>query len=126
MLRFSLTRVGVLLVIAWLGAEMYFGTRAFPPEHVRDATSYLDWRPDTQVFAILDGPGGEHLMAIGPGGGVLPSGPSAYIFDRTGRLVDYSLDIGDDPDFDERWNAQSRATAAPQLPAAHLDGWLQS
>jgi hypothetical protein len=43
---------------------------------------------------------------------LLSSGPSACVFDDTGRLVDWSSDIGDDPRFDEKWSAQrSRRTA---------------
>lgn len=34
----------------------------------------------------------------------LPSGPTAYVFDETGTLVDWSSDTGDDPKFLSRWS----------------------
>lgn len=33
----------------------------------------------------------------------LSSGPSAYVFDETGRLVDWTSDMGDDPVFANPW-----------------------
>ena len=36
----------------------------------------------------------------------LPSGPPAYIFDKNGNLIDYSLDTGDDPDFLNKWHIE--------------------
>jgi hypothetical protein len=32
-----------------------------------------------------------------------PSGPPMYVFDSEGRLLDYTLDSGDDPRFMEKW-----------------------
>ena len=33
----------------------------------------------------------------------IPSGPACYIFDSSGDMVDYSLDIGDNPRFQDKW-----------------------
>ncbi|MBI3922523.1 MAG: hypothetical protein HY318_13960 [Armatimonadetes bacterium] len=35
--------------------------------------------------------------------GNVPSGPPMYIFDSQGHLVDYTLDVGDDPRFADKW-----------------------
>ena len=33
----------------------------------------------------------------------VPSGPAAYVFDETGKLVQWSKDSGDDSQFSELW-----------------------
>ena len=59
-------------------------------------------------MSFVDVNGKQHLIAYGPMSSwlLLSSGPSACVFDDTGRLVDWSSDIGDDSQFDERWSAQ--------------------
>jgi hypothetical protein len=49
------------------------------------------------------GRGEEYLCAVGPKAGLLASGPSAYVFDQTGVLQDWTADAGDDPRFREKW-----------------------
>ena len=96
----------VLLTGTWLTTEWLLFRRTIPPASVTDVNSFLNWQPGAGQFTILSHSDGEYLMATGPGGGLVPSGPSAYVFDRSGRLVDWSPDIGDRPRFDERWQAQ--------------------
>lgn len=97
-----------------------------PPTHVTGVEPFLEWRPGTNEFHFVrTKDGSEHLMATGasrPFG----SAPSAYIFDRTGRLIDWSRDIGDDPDFDERWNAQLSLSAAPVVSGADVVKWIDA
>jgi hypothetical protein len=33
----------------------------------------------------------------------VPSGPPMYVFDSQGHLLDYTLDVGDDPRFRDKW-----------------------
>lgn len=33
----------------------------------------------------------------------LPSGPAAYVFDKTGRMIEWSSDTGEDPEFQRKW-----------------------
>ena len=56
----------------------------------------------------MDVNGERHVIAYGPMSSwiLLSSGPSACVFDSTGRLVDWSSDIGDDSQFDRKWSAQ--------------------
>jgi hypothetical protein len=101
----------VLLVVGYLALEVVLGMRVRPPQRVMDFESFLEWRPSTDRFAVVDDREGEdHLITYGAGGGVLPSGPSAYVFGRSGGLEDWSRDIGDDSTFRQRW---------PQLPRVH-------
>jgi hypothetical protein len=113
----------VLLIAAWIATERLLYRRTVPPADVTSIDSFLKWRPDTEQFAILASDN-EHLMATAGGAGFLPSGPSAYVFDRSGRLVDWSPDIGDDPKFDEKWQAQRSYGTGTVVNRAALSGWL--
>lgn len=79
----------VLLVVGYLALEVVLSIRVQPPQRVTDFESFIEWRPSKDRFGVVDERDGEeHLITYGGGGGVLPSGPSAYIFDRTGQLAD--------------------------------------
>jgi len=48
--------------------------------------------------------GRDYIVATAPMvGWALQSGPPMYAFDSQGRLLDYTLDSGDDPAFMDRW-----------------------
>src|SRR5690348_2492427 len=87
--------VVLVLVAAWVASERVMYRRTVPPAEVTNIDAFLKWRPATEEFAVLSSDD-EHLMATSGGAGFLPSGSSAYVFDRSGRLVDWSPDIGDD------------------------------
>jgi hypothetical protein len=91
-----------------LATEYVSHRRVDPTGRVSNLSEYLAWRPAAEQFAAVDINGKRHVIAYGPMSSwlLLSSGPSAYVFDETGRLVDWSSDIGDDPEFDERWSAQ--------------------
>ena len=54
----------------------------------------------------------------------VPSGPSAYIFDRSGRLVEWCWDIGDNSAFDDKWAAQRSNGSSPVLLPSQVDTWV--
>jgi hypothetical protein len=93
--------VFLLLVVLVVGLELWSSRGEVAPESVQTLKAYLDWRADANEFIQLDGPQ-PHLAAIGPLVGLVPSGPSVYVFDANGQLVDATRDIGDDPDFANR------------------------
>jgi hypothetical protein len=124
MKRFRGITIALLLVAAWLVAESLLHRRTIPPKGVIDIGSFLEWRKDTHRFVILADSKNKHLMATGPGGGLMPSGPAAYVFDDHGRLVDWSPDIGDDDAFDQRWNAQRARSSGSALPRDRVAAWL--
>lgn len=110
--RNGATLLVVLAVLVLVGLEFAFSVRAQPPRRTADFRSFLEWHTSCDRFAFVpDRQGEEYLIAYGPTSGLLlASGPSAYVFDRDGRLVDRSSDIGDDSAFRQRW---------PQLPPKH-------
>ena len=105
-------RRGLILVAALAGAclaiEYVAQRRLHPAGRVATLADYLAWRPSAAQFAAVDVNGKRHVIAFGPRSSwlLLSSGPSAYVFDDAGRLVDWSSDVGDDPRFDQDWNAQ--------------------
>jgi hypothetical protein len=108
MKRFRGTLFLVLLIAACVALEHFSYQRLNPTGRFSTLGGYLAWRPSSQRFATTDVNGRRCIIAYGPGRSwlLLSSGPSAYVFDNTGRLVDWSSDIGDDSAFDDRWSAQ--------------------
>jgi hypothetical protein len=114
MKRFRWLIITGVLIGGWLTAESISHRRVNPAGRASNLNEYLAWRPSAEQFAQIDVGGKPHVIAYGPMSSwlLLSSGPSACVFDDTGRLVDWSSDIGDDPRFDEKWSAQrSRRTA---------------
>ena len=99
--------IAILLIGAWLGHHAWSQARVTPPSHVRTFEDLVRWRSPKRVM-LFETEGRTWLIAYGPGAGIMPSGPSAYVFDSTGRLVDWAVDSGDDYDFQQRWS-HSRA-----------------
>lgn len=93
--------------------------RANPTGHVSTLTEYLAWRPSADQFAMSEINGQHYVLAYGPAGRMLPSGSAGYVFGPDGKLVARSSDIGDDPAFDEKWNAQ-RARIDRSLPRSQV------
>ena len=113
MKRFRSLLVVLLALAALIGIETVAHRRVDPSGRASTLGEYLVWRPREQRFARIESDGRSHIIAYGPVSSwlLLSSGPSAYVFDEAGRLVDWSADIGDDPHFDTRWNAQGARSA---------------
>lgn len=116
----------LVLLAAWIVGEVLMFKRNVPPPTVTDVQRYLAWRPETPHLYLLGGANGSHVMATGPGSGLVPSGPSAYIFDRSGRLVDWCEDVGDDPVFDQKWSAQASRGAHHAILPSEVEEWMTS
>ena len=61
--------------------------------------------------------GHTYFIALGPLDSWLavPSGPAGYAFDETGRMVDWSFDTGDDPEFLKRWPLSGTPSSIEEL-----------
>jgi hypothetical protein len=115
MKRFRGIILMVLLIAVWLTAEALMYRRTVPPASVTDFPTFAKWQQSPRDIEVIQQGGTGYLLATGPGGGLLASGPSSYVFDRSGRLVDWSSDIGDDPRFRDKW------IPSPQRSGPHLD-----
>ena len=96
----------LLVIVGFMASERASQQRLVPTGRASTLSEYLDWQPASDEFAAIELDGRRHIIAYGPMCGWLPSGPSAYVFDDVGRLVDWSSDIGDHPAFDKKWGAQ--------------------
>jgi len=75
--------------------------------------------PEQSHLVVLDGQ--EYLALFGPIQTFprFPSGWPVYVFDRSGRLVDWTPDEGDDEGFKQRWPGvfDGRAVSPDELAA---------
>ena len=113
--------IGVALLVCWIWYSARVSEALDPQSRVQ---TYIDYRnqmpPPDRLQLVLKGKE-EFLVAFGGDPGfTLHSGPPAYMFDQRGRLVDWSLDIGDDSEFNSRWSLRSGRT----LSLSGADEWL--
>ena len=117
--------VVVLLVGLALGTEVWLNRRAVPPAYVTNFVGFTRWQTPERVEVIQNG-GNDYLFAMTSGGGfLLKSGPPGYVFDRSGKLVDWSTDIGDDPRFREKWIPRRFGTEQ-NLSTDEAHQWIES
>lgn len=76
------------------------------PEGVTHISEFISRFPSRIGVYRVDYAGQQHVLVLTrpPSAGLaLPSGPPAYVFDSNGRLVTWSADTGDDPEFSRTW-----------------------
>lgn len=95
----------VLLVVTSVivAYDVLAARRITPSADVRSLESFFAWQPGSHRAVLRERGGDEHLVVFGPLTGLAPSGPPAYVFDRSGRLVEWTRDSGDDPGFKRKW-----------------------
>ena len=124
MKRYRNIIVIVSLIVAALATEAWLDRRAAPPAAVTDFAAFTRWREPRSLEVIQQG-GSEYLFATAPGGRMLKSGPPGYVFDRSGKLVGHSTDIGDDPRFRDKWIPRWFGKGQ-QLNADGARRWIES
>lgn len=94
------------------------------PRGVDSIGAFLDWRIDIHVFAVVPGSRNGHVVAVGPEKWTVTGGSPAYVFDATGRLVDWSSDIVDDSAFESRWKVKAARKNGQRLERSALKKWF--
>ena len=76
-----------------------------PPAAVKTIQDFDVWRGDEARYFLRHDQSGPGVVARVNfhTGERLASGPASYIFDSTGKLVDWTIDEGDDTRFQKRW-----------------------
>ena len=129
--------VGVVVLVMWamlmttcVGCQVVanHAYRGMEPRGIITLGDYLARWPKSECFAMVDARGREYVVAYGETPFfldlvMLPSGPPAYVFDGNGRILAWSLDIGDDPKFDTKWNAQRGRSVGRRLSREELAEW---
>lgn len=104
----------VCLFAAWIWAEHRHAVALRPPQGATNLAAFLQARPESGPISRFVHAGNAHIKVVGRPGGTglsLPSGPPVYIFDTSGRLVDWCGDLGDNEEFLRKWGGFSNATA---------------
>jgi hypothetical protein len=85
--------------------------------------AFLQVRPAASIRKI-NRSGEDYLVVLGnvPNEGLsLPSGPPAYIFNKSGNLVDWTGDLGEASDFLRKWgNLDHASVVSPQEAKAFI------
>ena len=70
--------------------------RCQPPDSVKTIDEFLAWQDTAIRFrGTFLHQGTAYQVLMGPGGGLLPSGPAAYVFTPDGIFIDWTADMGD-------------------------------
>lgn len=109
------------VIAAWFLFELIAPQCAVPPSSVTTFDQFVEWKPRPRLS--LNQRGDETvLVAVGGFNGLaLRSGPPCYVFDRTGRLIEWSRDMGDDSRFSGRGVPLRRALTIDDARA-----WMNS
>ena len=100
--------------IAWLGSEMRWARTNSPQGKFTSAREYLAaGRLPSRVTKLATN-GSAFYIAYSPVDSKLavPSGPAAYVFDESGRMVTWSRDTGDDTRFQRDWPLRQQEKAS--------------
>ena len=119
----SKTRIAILVVLVLLlavvfAADHWARRAAAPPPGVTDLHAFLKWHPLPQRFHVLTIDGREYLVVAARRAGWLPSGPSAYVFDKSGGLLDWTADANRNPAFQRRWPIKPGGTEVTKRTVA--------
>jgi hypothetical protein len=107
--RSSLFTVIVFLALALLIAAYFFemnreAGKLAPPEGCATLLRFKSEMPAPRRLTLIRGDGTEYFLWTGEWGGpvCVPSGPSRYLFDKCGNLVDWEWESGEGSSLDER------------------------
>jgi hypothetical protein len=81
------------------------------PSHVDTLAEFSAEMPKPEKVIVFEKNGSSYVEVIGvrPGFPSVPSGPPAYIFDSTGHISYWTVDVGDTSEYWENW--QNRANS---------------
>ncbi len=91
----------------WVAFERIDRARNTPPATVQTFNDYMKWQTKHRNAEEWRSDGEWYLLMSGPFTGLLPSGSTVYAFDSSGRMVDWTLDNGEDPRFQTKWYGEA-------------------
>jgi len=117
--------LAALAVLLWAYAERNAREAVRPPPGGGDLTGFLELRANVGEIRHFVRDGRAYFMVVGQTPNhilALPSGPPAYIFDESGRLVDWTGDLGDAQSFVSKWGRPEAGTRITAERARHMVG----
>ena len=103
-MRLLLRLAAVLILLGlYFAVVLWYSHTLVPPKTVDTVEEFLSWRPSTDQFRIHKHENETFVEAVGSRSRLLASGPSGYVFDQDGAMVDWTIDTGESVDFQRRW-----------------------
>jgi len=84
------------LVVGYFAHHLWVLHRLEPSTDTQTLAAFAERMPPPSRLALADAEGGRYVVWIGDWPQAFVSGPPCYVFDSSGRLVDWSVDTGDD------------------------------
>jgi hypothetical protein len=111
----------VFFVVYFLACRLSCERGVRPPAGVATIEAFVRSMPAPQKLARVSRFDPVQYVWLGPLSASwnlfsVPSGPPCYVFDGSGRLVDWSRDVGDDHHLDRYVQAARNAPAIPVPP----------
>jgi hypothetical protein len=105
--QFATIAVMCMLPVAYVVAAAAYQSGLAPAPDVKTyAQLKAQGVPLTRAVRVTNPP--KHFIVFGNAAlWTLPSGPPAYLFDESGRLVDFTCDVGDSATFQNEYNVYS-------------------
>ncbi|MBI5684283.1 MAG: hypothetical protein HZC54_04325 [Verrucomicrobia bacterium] len=100
-----LLAMACLVLVAWLMLSAREEKKLKPGSAVQTIQDFLQQMPPPTRVRRFSHSNATYYDVWGQLGGMLrfPSGPPSYIFDLTGRLVDWTYDRGEARDYEQKW-----------------------
>ena len=98
--------LGVLIMfLGWVSVETWGYLRIAPGEDAQHLKEFLKSMPPSEGIYSWQSGASTYLEVVGtlPPWPFVVSGPPIYIFDTTGKLVDWTAQSGEDSAFERRW-----------------------
>jgi len=110
----TLTQIGIALaataglLVGCLSLDLIPMSAAKPPPKLKTLQDFRAWkRGSVMGMRTFTNSGKAYTVMLAPAGRFLASGPSAYLFDKDGRFIDWTADMGDLPTVYNRWDLTS-------------------
>ena len=93
-----------VLAAIWFAGEFYGASKCRPKESAKTFPEFLQTMPQATRFCLLQISNTQFLeVRTRRPGWSAPSGPPAYIFNKSGELIDWTIDRGEAPVYQQRW-----------------------
>src|SRR5262245_55530699 len=105
----AILAVAAALLVGYIALVRNEKARFRPPADVRTLADFQMTMPPAEGCEVRRRDGHRYLSVYGPMRAIwtAASGPSAYVFDESGALIDWTSDSGDDGVFKYDWYAQT-------------------
>lgn len=91
-----LAGTAILAGVIWVWLAVAEQKRLSPPQAVNTLLKFADAMPSPRRLAIVEEAGEKRVVWIGESGHwSLPSGPACYVFDGSGKLLEWNTETGD-------------------------------